>query len=196
MNSYENAPATKLIATNCACCGRALVDAVSVEAGIGPECREKHGYSEAQGEPNWTAAAVCLASVQIDGGSAIVALPEDAHKAVNWLTYRIAIEQTGPNVLAYTNAIRALGYSKLAARLEKRLARVRIETANGRYVVHTPYSPEAVDAFRQIHGRKWEPESKAWSFPAEFKKAVWEILCSYFAGSVGMGPKGLFQIGG
>lgn len=40
MNTYENAPATKLLATNCACCGRALVDAVSVETGIGPECRK------------------------------------------------------------------------------------------------------------------------------------------------------------
>lgn len=41
--SYENAPATTLLATNCACCGRALVDAKSVEAGIGPDCREKYG---------------------------------------------------------------------------------------------------------------------------------------------------------
>ena len=38
---HENAPATKLLATNCACCGRALVDALSVETGIGPECRKR-----------------------------------------------------------------------------------------------------------------------------------------------------------
>ena len=41
--SYENAPATKMLATNCACCGRPLVDAKSVECGIGPDCREKYG---------------------------------------------------------------------------------------------------------------------------------------------------------
>jgi hypothetical protein len=41
MSTYENAPATKLLATHCACCGRALVDAVSVETGIGPECRKR-----------------------------------------------------------------------------------------------------------------------------------------------------------
>lgn len=39
--SYESAPATELLATACACCGRALVDAESVEVGIGPECRKK-----------------------------------------------------------------------------------------------------------------------------------------------------------
>ena len=37
--SYENAPATKMLATNCCCCGRPLVDSMSVELGIGPECR-------------------------------------------------------------------------------------------------------------------------------------------------------------
>lgn len=195
--NYENAPATKLIATHCACCGRPLVDAVSVEAGIGPDCREKHGYGEAQGDPNWDAALVYVSNVAVDGCEADLGLPAgDAHKAANWLTHKIAIEQTGPRVLGYTNAIRALGYSKLAARLEKRLAKVHIESANGRFVVHTPYNPDAIEAFRKINGRKWEKESKAWSFPAEFKKAVWEILCGYFAGSVGMGPKGLFQING
>lgn len=40
--SHENAPATKLLATNCAACGRALVDAESVETGIGPECRKRY----------------------------------------------------------------------------------------------------------------------------------------------------------
>ena len=36
-NDYTQAPATLMLATNCVCCGRALVDAVSVELGIGPE---------------------------------------------------------------------------------------------------------------------------------------------------------------
>jgi hypothetical protein len=53
--SYESAPATKLLATHCACCSRPLVDAVSVETGIGPDCRKKHGYTQAQAEPNWEA---------------------------------------------------------------------------------------------------------------------------------------------
>lgn len=44
MSNYENAPATKLLATNCACCGRALVDAASVDAGMGPDCRAKYSF--------------------------------------------------------------------------------------------------------------------------------------------------------
>ena len=42
--NYENAPSTALLATNCLACNRPLRDAASVEAGIGPICREKYGY--------------------------------------------------------------------------------------------------------------------------------------------------------
>jgi hypothetical protein len=44
--SYENAPATEMLATHCAICSRPLLDAVSVEIGIGPVCRQRHGYDE------------------------------------------------------------------------------------------------------------------------------------------------------
>ena len=42
-SSYLTAPATKMLATHCAVCARALVDAKSVELGIGPDCRKKYG---------------------------------------------------------------------------------------------------------------------------------------------------------
>lgn len=44
--SYETAKATRLLATNCLCCSRPLLDAQSVEAGIGPHCRKKYGYKK------------------------------------------------------------------------------------------------------------------------------------------------------
>ena len=52
MSSYENAPATIMLATHCCCCGRPLVDAISVELGIGPECRNGRtdGISQEQRE--------------------------------------------------------------------------------------------------------------------------------------------------
>lgn len=43
--SYEHAPATELLATRCLCCGRQLLDAASVEAGVGPVCRKRYGYT-------------------------------------------------------------------------------------------------------------------------------------------------------
>ena len=42
--SYKSAPTTRLLATHCCACGRPLRDAKSVETGIGPVCRRKHGF--------------------------------------------------------------------------------------------------------------------------------------------------------
>ena len=50
--SYENAPATQMIASHCCVCNRPLVDSVSVELGIGPDCRKKHGYNVEATEEN------------------------------------------------------------------------------------------------------------------------------------------------
>src|SRR5687767_11998091 len=76
--TYENAPATRLLATRCACCHRALVDAESVERGVGPDCAKRYGYGLAQGPADLTLAAADLAA----GGwsneriTALLATPE------------------------------------------------------------------------------------------------------------------------
>ena len=43
--SYVNAPATKMLATHCCVCHRPLLDAKSVELGIGPDCLKRHGFN-------------------------------------------------------------------------------------------------------------------------------------------------------
>lgn len=48
--SYEAAPATRMLATHCAACARPLVDAKSVETGMGPDCRKRHGFNLAVSE--------------------------------------------------------------------------------------------------------------------------------------------------
>lgn len=95
MNSYENAPATKLLATACACCGRALVDAVSVESGIGPECRKKFSVDVVVDE-----------SARIEANALVHAV---AKKGVNKSECRVICAK-----------LAALGYVVLAARIMKR----------------------------------------------------------------------------
>ena len=93
--SYENAPATKLLATACACCGRDLVDAVSVETGIGPECRKKYA---------------------IDSD-----VSEAARKEANALVFAVAQKNVGRRV-AYPafERLAQLGFVVLAERIAKR----------------------------------------------------------------------------
>ncbi len=167
--SYENAPATQLVATRCAVCSRALVDAVSVETGIGPECRKKYGFNQE-------------------------ASPE-ARAEANRLVYRIAARQDGLDVAQACEALCALGFTKLAARIMERLVTVTItEAAYGRLAVSTPYSVEVVDAMRRIPGRRWDGEAKANTFPATERRAIFTALQNCFPGVIATGPRGVFQI--
>lgn len=196
--SYENAPATKMLATHCACCARPLVDAASVEAGVGPDCRKKHGFNDAQGEPDFAAANLALQNY-----SAFEALPDappgedktvEARRLVNALVHRIALEQRSEDVYAATNAIRALGFSKLADVIARRLAHVVIERQGGELVVRTLYSPEVVTAFRKVPGRRYDSEVKRNRFPESSARALFAALRECFPGRTVAGPKGVFVL--
>lgn len=197
---YETAPATEMVATYCACCSRPLVDAVSVEAGIGPECRKKHGFDTAQGEADWAATVGALGvlpqGAMLDTPGWIgAAEARDAHKAANVLVHHIAVAQDGPFVVAFTNAIRHLGYAKLADRIAKRLTKIVIGLEGDMYVVKTPFSDEAVAEFRAIRGRQWVGERKVNLFPRTARAALWDALVRLYKGQPARGPNGLFTIG-
>ena len=97
---YTNAPATALVATHCALCGRALLDAASVESGMGPTCR---------------------ARVLRDA-------PTEHRAEVNALVARIAANTSAADVAALVAQVAAHGYAALAERLTERLAEGRAVT--------------------------------------------------------------------
>ena len=166
--SYEDAPATKMLATYCAVCGRPLVDANSVEAGIGPDCRRKYGYNDPCGD--------------------------EARMAANKLVHDIAIRQDGLEVLESCVQLRSLGFEKLADRITDRVARIRIELVNGDFIVETPYDAGAVEKMRSVRGRRWDRERKVNIFPSASRPEVWAILKSFFMGALGIGPRGPFVV--
>jgi len=164
--SYENASSTALVATNCACCGRPLVDATSVETGVGPECRKKHGF--------------------------MIEVSEEARQEANKIVYAIAAEQTGQSVAQGCVRLRELGFSKLADRIEKRAVDVRITVQGNYLLVKAPYRESSVVAFQQIRGRRWDREAKANRIPLAAKNTLWTLLKDHYKGCTGMGPKGAF----
>jgi hypothetical protein len=163
-----------MLATHCAICGRPLVDAKSVECGIGPECRRRHGYD--------------------------VQVSEDARAEANGIVYGIALSRSrgddfGPALVAGVPRLRVLGLARLADVLSERAAIVTIaEGPDGRLAVRTPYGEAIVEAMRGVPGRRWDREAKVNTFPAEAKGALWTVLRQHFNGAVGLGPKGLFVI--
>lgn len=165
--SYENAPATKLLATNCCACGRALVDAASVEAGMGPDCREKYGYNIEAEPANRLAANAIVHKIACGDKSTLV---EDCA------------------------TLAKLGYSVLSAKLIGRVAKVVVSESNGMFAVKTPYNEALVSAMRNIAGRRWVKEEKLNYFPVAQKASLFDLLKKFFAGEVAVGPKGVFVI--
>jgi hypothetical protein len=162
--SYENLASTKMLATNCAVCGRPLRDAVSVEMGIGPDCREKHGYNEFVNDVNRAAA--------------------------NKLIFEIADKQTGMSVVEATRQLRNMGFTKLAMRIATRLFSIHIIAKDGVFVVRTPYTERGVSAFRTIPGRRWDKAAHASIVPLASKQALWVALQKGFPGYKAVGPEG------
>jgi Family of unknown function (DUF6011) len=177
MSNYENAPATLLLATHCACCGRPLVDAISVETGIGPDCRRKY-MSKSEGSD------------------------DAARIAANKIVYRLAlaISSSGPKAVGAILAdgsldkLRSLGFMKLTDKLIKATMPIQITESDGMLVVRAPYDESAVTAQRAIPGRRWNAELKSNAFPSAQRAAVWSMLRRYYAGLAGIGPRGAFVV--
>jgi uncharacterized protein DUF6011 len=191
MSSYENAPATQLLSTSCACCGRPLLDAVSVEAGVGPDCREKYGYGQAEGAPDWARAARLLGEL----GEPLASVWElDAHKAANVLVRAIA-GSTGDQArrAAGVAAVDALGFGKLAAKLLTRAGGILVEDAGaGLLRVKAPFSEQFNEAIRRVPGARWIKAEKVRTVPADSRVELWAAFKIAFpAGTLISGPKGL-----
>jgi hypothetical protein len=122
---YETSAATQLVATACVFCGRPLVDADSVQLGIGPICAQKYGvFGEGKGPADWDAFAKRLETAPDPVKRAVDrAAPGDAHDILNHLLYPAGTwwENNLPGrqvVLASVAELaQALGYHKVADKL-------------------------------------------------------------------------------
>lgn len=172
--SYENAPATKLVATNCIACGKDLLDAISVETGMGPICREKYGHAGPDGAT------------------------EAARADVNWRVHELAAGVSPAVMVGHLLIIRSHWFDKLADRLTERLCAVEIEPVDANTLaLVTPYNEAfTYDLKTTVDGRRWDPANKRWTIPAtrEARNAAWKVIRKHFAGGIGRGPEGLFPI--
>jgi len=167
---YENAPQTLLLATNCAACNRPLCDSVSVNAGIGPECRKKYGYNDD-------------------------ATPE-ARAEANQIVWSIAVAGSTVSSVEAACRLAELGFGKLARKIIERTADIVIELSScgTLYMVTTPYNEAATSDFRNIPGRRWLKALKENHIPVTSRRQLWNALCAHFTGMIGCGPSGAFVV--
>lgn len=185
MSGYESAPATVMLATHCAVCGRPLVDARSVEAGMGPDCRARYGKADV--------------------------VSEEARAEANRLVYSIALWRsellgapTVGQVAEVVERVRTLGLSRLAEVLADRLCDVRLEAAEDRgqpcLALTTPFRPTFASDLRSslLPLRRWDPERKAWLLAREMTRderaRLWSLIRLNFEGRLFSGPRGVTAV--
>jgi hypothetical protein len=188
--SYEDAPSTIMLATRCACCGRPLRDALSVEAGVGPDCRERWGYGEAQGPEDLELARGHLLLV---GLAHLLEGREDARARANAVAHAFACRAEPYERVALARACAALGFSRMSGRLAEVVAEVIVRRAGDAYEVEAPYLEGAGQTWRRCGGT-WDPEAKVWRCPSRLRSALWGALRALYPGRVGLSAHGLFFV--
>jgi len=175
---YENATATKIMATHCCCCGKPLVDAKSVEIGIGPVCRKRYGFD--------------------------MDVSEDARKRANKIIYDLALAVSQGSVtlesMEQCAELNALGFPLIAAIFLYNGASISVETGEfgGEpvYFVRTPYH----DGYRYDSWTKTRTKTKKtvvetskkkvfhWVHPQDQynRERIWNALVKHFNGQVAL----------
>lgn len=184
-SGYENAPATKMLATNCAVCGKPLVDAESCETGLGPICRAESGFDAGVADADREAAnrLVFNAAIAAQQGRATVVV--EIAKAVEKLGFPVLAEK-----------MRARFVNVVAAPESRADIFIEVEKDGKVYSVKTPYRRGAAEEFksawRTIPGRRYYGGVN--HIPVEQKPALWALLKQFFPGKWGKGPQGVFRV--
>lgn len=176
---YTAAPACTMLATRCAFCSRKLLDALSVESGIGPDCAELHGVER---------------------------VAATHRKEANELIYQIAVlQRTDWNRTALLlDRLTALGFFEVVSKITARFSpkpTILIETIKAEigeaFKVVAPYRAQATEGWRSIPGRRFIQESIGGAkvsynlVPARSRAALWAFLQTYYQGEVVQGSKGV-----
>jgi len=200
--SYENARSTRFLATRCVCCGNPLTDAKSVEFGIGPICRKKHGFDGATGEPDFEVARFELAqaydasdaATRENGKLETVATriaSGDARGACNAAVYHIAAQPQSREASRLVAVVAALGFDRLARVIASRqLGAITVEKSEAEFVVRSPFSTRFNEELRSVPGAYWHKKTKTRRVPLRQRAGLWRALRKGYApGTVVVGDR-------
>jgi len=184
---YEDATATKIMATHCCACGKPLVDAKSVETGMGPICRSKYGYD--------------------------LEVPERVRELANKIVHRLACDVSHGTVslesMLAASQLRDLGFPKIADIFHLRLVPISITVGEHEgqtcYFVRAPYHDGyRYDSWTKTRAKVKRPAVSTskkqhffWVHPKDEynRKRIWKALVKHFSGYMAIGPDGLpFQV--
>lgn len=211
--SHENAPATQLVATRCCACRTPLVDANSVELGIGPICRRKTAKEDVGQPADWDRVCdllaefgarnqsddhrrevfeLCLRNLDVSERAV------GAQKAANVITHYIAIDQhrADKDIGTMIEALRAMGRPALAGKIADNLYTIKIVADGATLLVTAPYSETLRNLMWQGRIGRWDHDAKAYRVASDGTTRL-DLLAALrraYPGTLGMGPKGEFRL--
>ncbi len=159
--SYEFSKACRVLATRCCVCHRDLVDADSVDLGIGPICRKRYMKPEPGASESAAAfAALTQSQVPTEILEAVAVRPtarEQANMLVYWASANI---DDSDKVLSIAPALRLLGYNALADKLVADRTPIQIKLVGEACCRHSQGSagtgPKVSSSSRSHDGRRDE----------------------------------------
>ena len=168
--TYENAPGTKMLATHCICCGRPLLDALSVEVGIGPVCRKKVEYTKTQ-------------------------VSQEARLRANGLVHHMAMDQGNFDLLdSVYRQLCNLGFKTLADTIGSRLSNIKITEDRNKLYIQAPYNPRFIELSRYLPGRHWSKRKRRTEFRVTAKVPLYYALKKAYPNHIGFSYKGPFKL--
>ncbi len=166
-SGWTDAPGVELVATRCVACGRALLDAQSLAAAMGPDCRATYGCEER--------------------------LSEEQREVVNRTIYRLALaDHGGVDAPALIGVLAGVaGLEKLVERVERRLVKVRVEYRAERrlLLVQTPKNARWSAVAPKLGVVTEEGLTVATN--AKAMRLAYAAIAAHFAGLLMRGPRGL-----
>lgn len=198
--TITNTTVETLVAERCACCARVLRDAQSVERGIGPDCFQKY-YDKCSGNADFVAACKLATECSMLDRLAGLLNNVDARGACNVILHAIACEWEHRDNIKRIDLVRALGFDKLALRLEQRLygdrglVTVRAANDDATLVVRVEdITREQLSAFvaavRAIPSRRWDAPAQVNTVAKVDRRALWRALRASLAGVRIVAPEG------
>lgn len=189
--AFTSTTVETLVAERCACCARVLKDAQSVERGIGPDCFQKY-YDKCSGNADFRRSVGLATDCAMLDRIAAMLNREDARGACNVILHAIACQWEHPDNMTRIELVRALGFDKLALRLEERLygdrGLVTVTPANDNMLAVRveDLTREQFAAFsaamRAIPSRRWDTVTMTNRVAADDRLPLWRALRETLAG--------------
>ena len=184
-------------------CGRPLTDPASVNAGIGPVCRQLDNCLLARLFPINLESASCsyrtINPFTMDAMTlgAFEGLGEalkrgqdrsDWRNEVRQVEWILSFGQTEENATALMNIVRALGYIGVVNvwLREATTAEVRVFFKDGRLYLDARSYWTGQKSIRAIPGWAWSPEEKLWSVPADQAERFFLAIASHYPNNTGL----------